>query len=236
MRRTTIAALAALVLLLVAFVGAAGTEPARGLEPAQAQQPRALTVSGYGTARTVPDLAELSLAVVSEGANARAALGANSTELQRVIDALRQTGIQPADIQTHDLVLSRVGEGEAGSYSVENTVRVLLRDLTRAGAVIDAAVGAGVKRISNPVLKVSDTSQLYRGAVRAAVADAREKAQALAAASGVTLGAILNISESTTAPFTVPAPGERGGAAAPGPIQPGTQAIEAIAAVTFALS
>jgi uncharacterized protein len=113
-------------------------------------------------------------------------------------------------------------------------VSVRVRNLDRAGPVVDAAVGAGANQVYGPSLTRSDQEAVYRGALKAAYADARAKAQALADAAGVTLGAMTSTVE--------------GGASAPMPlaagraedakatIEPGTQEIQASVSVTFAVS
>jgi uncharacterized protein len=233
-----IAALAGFGLILAALIGVGRPEPAQGLEPAQTQSRPDITVSGAGTVTTVPDRAELSFGVVSQAATARAALAANAGEMRRVIDALRDAGVAAEDIQTQYLSLSprysNDGERIVG-YTAQNTVSAKLRNLDRAGVVIDAAVTAGANNVFGPSLIRSDRTELYRTALRAAVADARSKAQALAAASNVTLGRVLNIAEAGAAPPPVPVAEGEARRDAP-TIEPGTQLIEANVTVTFAIS
>ena len=100
-----------------------------------------------------------------------------------------------------------------------------------AGDVVDAAVGAGANQVSGPDLLVSDQDAAYRAALKAAVADARSKAEALAGAAGSTLGKITAIVEGGGA-MPLPATGARDVAV---PIEPGTQEIQASVSVTFAL-
>ena len=58
--------------------------------------------------------------------------------------------------------------------------------IAKAGAVVDAAVEAGANGVSGPSLSRSDEDALYRDALKNAVADAKDKAEALAAAAGLT--------------------------------------------------
>ncbi|MEP6976452.1 MAG: SIMPL domain-containing protein [Thermoleophilia bacterium] len=230
-----ILALAALGLAVVALAGAARPESASGL----AAQLRAdgITVNGTGAVRAVPDRADFSFGVQSTGRTASAALDANSAEMRKVIAALREAGVAAADIQTQQVALSpRLadnGETILG-YIAQNTVSAHLRDLGRAGAVIDAAVGAGANQVFGPSLSRSNEAELYRNALRSSVADARTKAQAIAAAAGVTLGAVIGVTETGGAP--VPIEGKAGAATDATPIEPGTQDIQASVTVTFAVA
>jgi len=117
-------------------------------------------------------------------------------------------------------------------YTASNTVTAIVRNLGSAGPIVDAAVGAGANQVSGPSLVASDQAAAYRDALRAAVADARAKAQALASASGLTTGRITAITEGTNTPVPVDA---KQAAAAPS-IEPGTQEIDASVSVTFAVS
>ena len=233
------AALAGLGLLVVALGGVVRPHAAHGLEPAQTELERTLLVNGTGAVTTVPDRAEVSFGVISEGVTARAALSANSAEMRRVIEALKGAGVDERDIQTQQVSLSPrySGNGErVVGYTAQNTVAARLRDLDRAGAVIDAAVSAGANQVFGPSLIRSDRTEIYRNALRAAVADARAKAQALAAASGVALGRVVNVVESGAAPPPMPVAEGATRQDAPAPIEPGTQTLEANVTVTFAIS
>jgi uncharacterized protein YggE len=124
------------------------------------------------------------------------------------------------------------GTGIVG-YTASNTVTATIRALGEAGAVVDAAVEAGANTVSGPSLTRGDTSALERQALRAAFAAARQKAEALAEASGQTLGAVTAIVESG-APTPMPV-AARDAIESSVPIVPGTQTVEASVAVTFAL-
>lgn len=236
MRLVRIGALAALLLAAVALGGAARPERA---ESAAGDTTKGITVTGTGTITAVPDRADFSFGVTTQGRTASAALNANGTEMRRVIAALRSAGVAQEDIQTQQVSVfprtSSDGEEIVG-YTASNTVSARIRDLDRSGAVIDAAVGAGANQVMGPALTRSDRNDLYRDALRAAFANARAKAQALAAAAGVTLGRATNLVESG-GPVPLPiAESARAGAPADTPVEPGTQELQATVTVTFAIS
>jgi uncharacterized protein YggE len=241
MKIAYVAAFGVAGLALAALAGVGRPEPALGFEPTQTQpQARSdLTVNGTGSVTTVPDRAELSFGVVSEAGTARAALAANAAEMRRVIDALRNAGVAADDIQTQQISLSPRSSDDGSrivGYTAQNSVGARLRDLDRAGAVIDAAVAAGANTVSGPSLIRSDRAELYRTALRAAVADARAKAQTLAVASNVTVGRVLNVVESGEAPPPQPVAEASRAQDAPTPVEPGTQTIEANVTVVFAIT
>jgi uncharacterized protein YggE len=195
-----------------------------------------LTVVGAGSSDVTPDRASFSFGTVSQGRTAAAAFAASAEEVTKVIAALRRAGVARADIQTSDVSISprssENGESIVG-YTASNTVTAIVRKLDSAAGVIDAAVAAGANQMYGPNLIASDQSSAYNAALRAAVAEARAKAQTLASASGLTLGRITAVAESSASPGPMQTAVARDSAA---PIEPGTQEIQATVSVTFAVS
>jgi uncharacterized protein len=237
MRVVRIAVLAVAALAVAAFAGVLQPGSAVGQAPEPEPDPGSLTVIGSGGADVTPDRASFGFGTVIQARTAAAALEGSSEAVARVVAALRREGVAQADIQTADVSLSprwsENGESIIG-YTASNTVTAVVRRLAQAGGVIDAAVAAGANQMSGPSLLASDQASAYRDALRAAVADARTKAQTLATASGVTVGRITAVAESGTGPMPIPAQDAERAAVAP--IEPGTQRIEATVSVTFAIS
>jgi uncharacterized protein YggE len=232
MKPVRIAALAALVLAAAALAGVARPEPASSAEDEAAA---GLTVTGTGSVRTVPDRAQFAFGVETQAATARAALAANTAAAGRLLAALRTAGIAAADLQTAQVSLSpRTNEQgtEIVGYSASNTVTATIRDLARIGGLVDAAVDAGANSISGPSLTRADATAQYRQALRAAFGDAREKAEALAAASGRSVGRVTAIVEGGGVTPLPAADAARSSVE----IAPGTQTIEASVSVTFELT
>jgi hypothetical protein len=194
-----------------------------------------VTVTGTGTVTAVPDQAEFSFTVQTKSATAAAALSRNATETKAVIAAIEGTGVPEANIQTTQVSLDPVTSSDGTSitgYTAFDTISVTKLAIAMAGAVVDAAVGAGANGVSGPSLSVSSQDSLYNQALKAAVAQAKTKAQALADAAGGSLGVVTTIVEgggSPSVPFAV------GAAKDSTPIEAGTQQIQATVTVTYAL-
>lgn len=236
MKLRYVVALAGAALAVGAFVGVGLPQRAHAVA-ADEQDSRYVTVPGHGTVVVVPDRGVLSFGVDSRGDTAVAALAANSATMRKVIAALKAAGVAARDIQTSQVSVSADyadDESRILGYDASNTVTVDVRALGAAGALIDAAVKAGANEVNGPTLFRSDGAALARQALGRAVADARENAQALAVAAGVTLGKVLTISVNETTPVFDKAADVRSSAApeAP-PIEPGTQEIEATVTVKF---
>jgi uncharacterized protein YggE len=184
---------------------------------------------------TVPDEAEFSLGITTKGRTARAPLSANSERMRALIDALKAAGIAERDIQTRDVsVGSNYDEtGRSDEFVASNTVSVLIRDLDRAGTVLDAATRAGANNVYGPSLTRSNREGLEAKALEDAVANARKRAKTLAEAAGVDLGAVTAIAEA--APEVYGEAFRAVDASASPPIEKGTQEIQASVTVTFAI-
>lgn len=235
-----LARIGTVVALLAAAVAlGAVIRPGSAQGTAESAPTGGITVSGTATSRAVPDQATFSFGVQTEGASAKAALDANSARMALVIAALKRAGIAEKDLQTQDVsVMPRQNEtGQISGYYANNSVQALVRKLAGAGAVVDAAVGAGANQSSGPSFDQSGRDAVYRSALRAAVADARTKAQALAAESNASLGRVTRIVEGFAAePVPMYDRAVAQSAKAETPVEPGTQEVQATVTVTFELS
>ena len=136
-------------------------------------------------------------------------------------------------MQTQDVSVSRAYPDE-NRYSASNSVSVTIRELARAGAILDAASNAGANNVYGPTLTRSNQDELQAKALRAAVDKARAKARVLADAAGVRLGSVTAITESGSEPAPVYEAGLT--ARVPSaPIEPGKQQVQAAVRVTFAI-
>ena len=161
-----------------------------------------------------------------------------------MLDALAAHGIATEDIQTQEVALRRstrtVRRGKhrrrVSVYRASNSVSVTVRDISKTGTVIQAAVAAGATSVDGADFFISNADALYRQALALGYDDARAKANVLAQRSGVTLGQVVSIQET---PQELPTSGfESFSAPASGatPIAPGTATITALVTVVFAIS
>jgi len=120
-------------------------------------------------------------------------------------------------------------------------VTAKIRDMDKAGTIIDAAAKAGgdLTRIDSIAFSIDDPSAYYDEARQKAMADAEAKAKHLAELAGVTLGKPTYISESIYMPPPIypRAVYEEAAVAAPGapPISPGEMEISLTVQVAYAV-
>jgi uncharacterized protein YggE len=204
MRHTIFGLLAALALALSLLQGTALAQEGTA-RPAE----RLLTVTGEGVVRARPDMAVITLGMVSQAESARDALAQNTAAMTEIIDALRGRGIASRDLQTSNFSVSpvysqppldhdpnRPYEPEIIGYSVHNDLTVRIRDLETVGALLDEIVTLGANSVSGPIFTVADPADIEDQARRAAMRDAIRRGELYAEAAEVALGPIARIEES----------------------------------------
>jgi uncharacterized protein len=190
------------------------------LHPAVADQtaPPSISVSGTGSVKYSPDTASMSLGVRAESSSAAAAAKSVNSRAQSVIDTLRGLGIAEGNITTSNYSIEyqppQQGDGgpvpmpvpnqvqtmsiarkplaPSGTYVANETIDVK-SPISKAGAVLDAAVSAGANETYGLSFFTSQRATLVRVALARAVADARSQAEILAKAAGVNIAGIQSI-------------------------------------------
>ena len=201
----------------------------------------AISVTGEASVSAPPDLATIDAGISSEAKTAREASDATNAAMGKVMLAMKTAGIPERDVQTQRLSLqpqypqNRTGSAAITSYRASNRIAVKLRDMALVPSTIDVLVAAGANEIGGVEFTVSQPSKLLDDARTQALADARRKAEILAKAAGVELGAPLSISEDGgTSPIALRKATFRM-AAAPTPIAPGEETLRITVAVTWAI-
>lgn len=241
-----ILAIAAVSLLLIGAVGSAslmrGT--AAAVTPEDAPK-NTITVRGIGRVTMKPDTAVFSVGIEATAPKAGAAMDDASTQMAAIIAALKKLGIADADLTTTQISLNPTYDYKEGDskpipagYSATQTLSVKARALDKAGSLIDASVDASANQVGGISFTVDDPTQATGQARTAAVEDARKRAEALAKATGVTLGAVTSITETGgNVPPPIPYARDSYAAAAPEqtPVQAGTTELTVEVDVVFAI-
>ena len=173
-----------------------------------------ISVVGESTISVKPDIAILDIGVETFAESVALARQSAAQEMGSVISALKKQGVDDSDIQTNRLNISpsydyeeimvrgkRTGRQVLTGYFVNNVVKVRIRELEKAGEVIDRTASAGGDsiRINGISFTVDDLSPYKVLLRKAAVEDSLVKANHYATESGVTLGPLISLSE-TSAP------------------------------------
>ncbi len=169
---------------------------------------RTIRLDAMGTAKAKPDMAQISVGVVSEAESAKAALDQNSEAMAKIVAGLKDSGIAEADIQTVDFAVRPRFEISKDNkppvingYRVVNSVRIAVRDIDKLGQVLERVAALGSNEMGGISFSIKDTAQLLDDARKQAINNARHKAELYAAAAGVALGRVLTIDEQTVTPW-----------------------------------
>jgi len=204
---------------------------------------RTITVSGDGTASGRPDTAVVQLGVQVQAERANAALAAANEKAQQLLNTLKISGVKADDITTTNVSLypQMASNGRTiTGYQASNTVTAKIRDVARAGRIIDAAAGAVGDEITlqGVGFEVDDTGAMRAAARRDAVAKAKAQAEQLAAASGQRVGPVISLSEGAASPPPIAYAAGRSAApdaASSVPLEPGQQELDVAVTVVYEL-
>ena len=208
-------------------------------------QQTGIWVSGTGEVTATPDVAILTLGVQAQETTVKAAQSEAASAMAAVVNALKANGVADKDIQTQWYSISPVtkwddktNEQITTGYSVSNMVIVKIRDISKAGTIIDAVTEAGgdLTRINGINFTVDNPTAYYNQAREKAMQDAAAKAQQMASLAGVNLGKAIYISESGGyIPGPYPLRDYAAGASASTPISPGELNITISVSVGYSI-
>jgi len=235
-------AIGALIVAIAALSVRPGTvsgAPAPGTEPA----PHSITVSASGKVTLVPDVARVNLGVTISKPTVKAARDAGAKAMTDIIAGLKALGIDDKDIRTTNLSLNpQYSNGtppKVVGYQISEQVQVTVRDLDKAGDVVDTATAKGATDVNGISFEIADPIKAQNDARAAAVAAARVSAEAMAKAGNVSLGTVLSITDATVfPPIYYGYNGAKAGAVADvaTPVQPGTQDLSATVTAVFEIN
>jgi uncharacterized protein YggE len=229
-------ALAVLIVLAGIWIFGQVTTPAaaQGDDKENSTLTGTITVIGQGTTELEPDIAQLSIGVETMAETVDEAVKENGAKMEALMETLMDVGVAEKDIQTQHYSISldrqpepmpRAGENEVEAskpqYRVSNMVTVKVRELDSVGEVLDAVVEAGANNVWGISFGLDDPDVARAAAREIAVADARNRAEALAELGEVELGSLVSLSEVIGASSPVPVAMERVAMSAAGPISPG---------------
>ncbi len=237
--------------LVLAIVGLAGCSPGNtvlgeieGLNISNQQE--GIWVSGRGVVTVTPDIATLRLGVEVQAASVAIAQSQAVEAMDEVMAALTDNGVAEKDIQTQYFSIRQVTKWDRDEeeeivigYRVTNKVNAKIREIDKAGLVVDAVAAAGgdFTRIDSIDFSVDDPSAYYEEAREKAMADAKAKAEQLAELVDGRLGKATYISESSQAPPPIYRQDvyEEAMPGAETPISPGEMEISLTVQVAYAL-
>ncbi len=162
-----------------------------------------MTVTGEGKTAAVPDIARISAGIQDSGTNLAQVQSSVNKRSQSLVAALKKLGVDEKDIETISYGVNphsdyQTNPPQITGYEVSINYQVTVRDLGKINDVLVNVTGAGANLVGGVSFDLSDDAEAkaYDSARKDAASKAKQKAESLAKAAGITLGRIINISES----------------------------------------
>jgi hypothetical protein len=170
-------------------------------------------VNGEGKVYAKPDVAVVDMSIINQNVDVEKVQAENDEKTQRVINFLKESGVDEKDIKTlqynlqpeYDYNWCRDASSQYISYCppklvdyiLTQSIEVKIRDLNNVGKIIGKLTDVGVNQISS-INFVIDEDNVYKSEARKeAVLDAQKRANDIAQTAGIKLGRIITISESS---------------------------------------
>lgn len=165
-----------------------------------------ITVSGTGEIRVTADTAVVSVGVSAQDKDAIQAQSKANEVIAAIRQALTDAGIPAEDINTGYVNLYAIYDyrgdtQEITGYNANSTLAVRVTDMGKVGNVIDTAFGAGANTLEGVSFSVTDDTEAREAALRAAVQNAKAKADILADAAGLKITGIEAIQDGNVSSY-----------------------------------
>lgn len=157
-----------------------------------------LQVVGYAKVELPSDLVILSAGVVTNADSAEDALSQNSLRMQKVLMALKESGLKEGEYQTSQFNITPTytpypnplpphWKQSINGYEVSNTIQIKTDKIQDIGAIIDTLTKAGANTIHSISFTLKNLEEAKTSAIQKATEDALQKAALLAKSAHVKL-------------------------------------------------
>ncbi|MBV9148492.1 MAG: SIMPL domain-containing protein [Candidatus Eremiobacteraeota bacterium] len=223
----------ALSVLAVALLGATAAPHSKDIT---------IVVSGQSVISRMPDVATVSLGIVTINDVAQNATTDNNRRYEDLRNRLHSLGVPYSSIRTVSFNVNYVApqpelppsQRERSGYTVSRQIEVKLTNLESVGSVIDQAVAANATDINDVAYTLTNERQIYAEALGSAVADAQRQAKAMASAANLRILRIASMQSGYFSPPILMRAGvARGNAMPPAPTQISPSNIDVHANVTI---
>lgn len=161
-----------------------------------------ITLSADGKVVAIPDIATTSIGVTTEAKTVASAQKENTEKMNAILEKMKSLGIDEKDLRTENYSVYPLYDWRDGiridrGFSVNQSLLVKIRDLSKTGEALAAATELGANQVGGLNFTIDDPEALEQEARLEAIAKAQEKAQAVADAAGITLGKMVGFSETS---------------------------------------
>lgn len=173
---------------------------------------RSFSVSGEGKATAIPDVAQFTFSVITQGGKDIAGLQKdNANKTNSAINFVKSKGVDSKDIKTQtyniepryqyyncphpESSVAPCPPPDIVGYTISQTIQVKIRDFGKIGEIISGVVESGANSVSQLSFTIDNPDSAQNNARTEAIQKAKEKAESVAKAGGFHLGRLLSIEE-----------------------------------------
>lgn len=164
------------------------------------------SVTGEGQAVGVPDVAEFTFSVITQGGtNIAQTQQTNTNAVNGAIAFVKSEGVDPKDITTENYNIdpqyqnnckgSSVCPAVIVGYNITQDVSVKIRDFSKIGDILSGVVTKGANSVSELSFTIDNLDTIKEQARTQAIANAITQAKSLASSANIKLGPIVSITD-----------------------------------------
>lgn len=196
----TITTGAVLFILLFVFFKIGPSIP---LSVTSQQKGEPLIVTGVGKVSVAPDIAKVTIGIEETGSNLKSVQGNVNQKSKNLTDEIKKLGVGESDIKTvsynvYPTYNYEVRPQTITGYRVATRYEITIEDFDKVNEILVKATEVGANSIGNVNFEINEKTkkEKLQEAREEAVKEAKDKAEGLTRAAGISLGKIINISES----------------------------------------
>lgn len=193
---------AGIILIAFVFMVSVFSSPhAHGEKQTIKENNNKISVTGIGDVKIKPNMAKLSIAVVTKDVSSKKAIADNSDKMNLVFKSLKAFKIAEKDMQTSNFTVYKTHDNYSSNkksvekFEVRNTLNITIRNLAQLGDIIDGVTKAGVNNVNNLVFTHTDIDKFYNEALELAMADAKKKASTISKTFGKSVSIPISVQE-----------------------------------------
>ncbi len=197
-----------------------------------------VVVTGESETKQKNEVASFSAGVNAIKEKKEEAVEEVNKKINELTVSVKAFGIPEADIQTQSVNVYEQRDSVKQNISkwvVNNTIEITLRDVSKVNDLVDLLNKSGANNVYGPSFRIEDTKEAEKTLYNDAVADARERAELIAKASGRKLGKVINVVEGSSSNYGFKAVPMSDSVAGGAELSPGTSTISKTLTVTFEL-
>ncbi len=165
-----------------------------------------VTVNGEAKSQQKNEIATFTAGVEVVSSVKEGAVTEVNGKIAELTKAIKDFGITEADIKTQNISIYQeedsywdggVQKSRKGLWRVNNSIEIVLRDVTRVNDFADLLNKSAANNVYGPNFAMSDINEVEKSLYEGAMEDAKEKAATIARYSGRRIGKVISVNETS---------------------------------------